>query len=98
MLKSLYPFLIIKPIHTERKTKSGIILGEEYGQSSLLHGGMSTDSLFSYIADIVYCPDGIEEIKIGERVVYFRFNAREISEELLVIDQSDIIAKLEVEK
>lgn len=95
MLKTIYPYIVIKPIVTEPKTKSGIIIGKCDGQSQLLRSGLSNESIYSYLAEVIYCPEGIKEVKSGDTVVFHRFNCRSVSDGLVVIDERDIIAKLE---
>ena len=95
MLRTIGKSIVIKPILTEPTTKSGIILANCEGQTQYLRVGMSEDSIYSYLAEVIYCPEGIKEVKSGDTVVFHRYNCRSVADGLVVIDERDIIAKVE---
>lgn len=93
MLKTIYPYVLLRPIHTEPKTKSGIIL-VSHEVSRLLRGKAGSDSIFDWQAIVEYAP-AKTGLKAGETIVYERFNAQKVTDNLITIDFNDILAVLE---
>ncbi len=92
-MRTISPYVLVLPTHTERKTKSGIILGE-HEMSRLTRGGMSEDSIYDYKGVVKYVPPGFEEISVGDVVMFYRYNARSCGE-FVIVPLSDIFLKIE---
>jgi co-chaperonin GroES (HSP10) len=91
-MKPLHDNLIIEPISAETKTESGIILGFTDGQSQLLR------EVYSNRAMVKALGNGVKGFEVGDEVVMLRWGAQEIDGENWVINQRDVIAKVEVMK
>ena len=92
MLKPLTNLVIIDPIWPEQKTESGIILGNQEGQTELLR------EVYPTTAVIIAIGSGVSGFEIGETVAFSRWGCRDLCLEdnnWWVINKKDIVAKCE---
>lgn len=85
MLKPLGNRVIIKKLEAEEKTASGIVLPTQAKEKPQL-------------AEIVAIGKDVEDVKIGDKVVFKKYVGTEIkveNEELTICEMEDILAILE---
>lgn len=85
MLRPLGKRVIIKRLEAEEKTASGIVLPSQAKEKPQM-------------AEVVAVSKEVEELKVGDRVVFKKFVGTEIkvdNEEVLICELTDILAVLE---
>jgi len=93
-LQTIYPFVLLKEIPIKDRTESGLIICQHQQQSKLIRNKISSDSVFPWKATVEYVPDKIS-LPMGSEVVFLRFNAVKVVDDLVRVPFSDILAVLE---
>jgi len=94
-LKPLGDNVVIKPIVTEEKTSSGIILPDTVDKEKPEKGEVIAVGSGKTLENGNRSP---MDVKVGDKVLFKKYSPDEIEvdgEEILVLSQSDIIAVLE---
>lgn len=84
MFKPLNNMVIIKKLEEEVKSKSGIILSPS-----------TEDKERNDIGEVIAIADGINELTIGDKVIYSKYAGtllKQDGEDYLIIDIDDILA------
>ena len=84
--------LMLRPIHDEVKTASGLIIASYEPQSKYVR------EVYPNMGEVIALDEKIEDIMVGDIVVFYRWGAEIVeleNEEVYFVSEKDILAKVE---